>query len=228
MDLKDLKNTWDKLASKRQLNENQLKEMLGKRTRNVIDRIDRNIKIGFGVLSVLILIFALDDLILSPRMLAGVGGNISVPNWLLFLGVFSNSLIFTTFIYFVIKYYRFKRKCDMVCDLKNTLIKIIDTLKIYQRLFYLALAAVTITMTIGFITGLYQGSVGSFENQGISFSEIQLDKLMLTILIGLVVLAVTVGSVFVFLRWGFRKLYGNYIHQLKLTLKELSEIDDNT
>jgi hypothetical protein len=226
MDLKDLKNTWDKLGAGNQLDEKQLKEMLGKRTRNVIERIDRNIKIGFGVLLALILIFALDDLILSPRLLSGVGEDIAMPDWLLFLGVFSNALIITTFVYFVIKYYRVRKSCDTVCDLKVTLVKIIDTLKIYQRLFYLALAAITITMAIGFITGLYQGSMAGYESQGISFSEIRIDQLLLTVLIGIVVLAITVGGIFILFRWGFRKLYGNYIHQLKLTLNELTEIEE--
>jgi heme/copper-type cytochrome/quinol oxidase subunit 2 len=84
----------------------------------------------------------------------------------------------------------------------------------------------TVTMALGFITGLYQGSFAGLENQGISFSEIQMDQLILTIVIGLVFLFIIVGGIFIFLRWGFRKLYGNYIQKLKLTLKELTEIDE--
>ena len=226
MDLKDLKKTWDNLASENQLDEEQLKGMLGKRTKSLMERIDRNVKVGFGVLFVFILIIALDDFIISPLMLNEVSENITVPDWLLFLGIFSNSLIFTTFIYFVIKYYRVKRSCDLACDLKETLVKTIDTLNIYQRLFYLALLAITITMSVGFITGMYQGSLAEFEKQGVSFSEIELSQLLLQILIGFVFLLITVGGIFVFLRWGFRKLYGNYIQKLKLTLKELNEIAD--
>lgn len=114
----------------------------------------------------------------------------------------------------------------MVCDLKETLVKIIDTLKIYQRMFYLALAAITITMALGFITGLYQGSLADFDRQGISASDIQVNQLLMVIIIGLFVLGITVGGIFLFLRWGFRRLYGNYIHKLKQTLKELEEIDE--
>ena len=152
--------------------------------------------------------------------------NLTVPKWLLFLGVFSNTLIFTTFIYFVIKYYLVKRSCDVACDLKDTLRKIIDTLNLYQRLFYLALISLTLTMALGFITGLYQESVSELEKQGIPFSEIQFDQLFLEIIIGLVFLVVAVGGIFIFLRWGFRRLYGNYYHKLKQTLKELNEIDE--
>ncbi len=226
MDLKELKKTWNKLASDKELDEDQIRAMLGKRTKNLIERIDRNIKIGFVVLFILILIFALDDFLISPEMLEEVSGNLSMPDWLLFLGIFSNALIFTTFLFFVIKYYRVKKSCDVVCDLKETLIKIIDTLKIYQRMFYLALIAITFTMAIGFITGMYQGSLADFSEQGIPFSEIQINQLVLIVLIGLVVLTVTVGGIFIFLRWGFRRLYGNYISKLKQTLKELKEINE--
>ncbi len=212
------------MASNRELDEEQLKAMLSKRTKNVIERIERNIKIGFVALFGLLLLIVLDDYIISPAMLENV--SLEVPRWLMFLGAFSNTLLFTTFIYFVIKYYRVKRSCDVTCDLKDTLRKTVETLSLYQRLFYLALGSLTITMALGFITGLYQESVTELESQNIPFSEIQMDQLLLEILIGLLFLVVAVGGIFVFLRWGFRRLYGNYCHKLKQTLKELNEIDE--
>ena len=226
MDLKDLKKTWDKMASTKELDENQIRAMLDKRTRNLIERIDRNIKIGFVVLFFIILIFSLDDFLVSPLLIKGVNENLAIPNWLLFLSVFSNALIFTTFIYFVIQYYRVKRSCDIAGNLKETLIKIIDTLKIYQRLFYLALIFFSMTMITGFIAGLYQGTLADFEQQGISLSEISVNQLLIIIVIALLFLLITVGGIFFFLRWGFRRLYGNYLTKLKLTLKELEEINE--
>lgn len=226
MELKDLKKTWDKLASNKELNEDQIREMLGKHTRNLIERIDRNIKIGFVVLFVLILVFALDDFLFSPLLIKGVSENLTIPDWLLFLGVFSNALIFTTFIYFVIKYYRVKKSCDITCNLKETLIKIIGILKIYQRMFYLALITLLFAVGLGFVSGMYKGFLDGVKKQGVPFSEIQPDQLILAILIGLVILIISVGGIFIFLRWGFRRLYGNYIQKLKLTLSELEEIDE--
>ena len=67
MELNDLKKTWNKISSGRQLDENQLREMLGKRTKSLIERIDRNVKIGFGVLLAMIVLFSLDDFWLSPQ-----------------------------------------------------------------------------------------------------------------------------------------------------------------
>ena len=226
MDLEILKKTWKKLPSENQLDEDQLRKMLGKRTKSLMDRIDRNIKIGFGILFVLITIFALDDFLLSPLMMDKLNEDINIPGWLIFLGVFGNTLIFTTFIYFVIKYYRVKKSCDTVCDLKESLMKIIDTLKIYQTMFYLALVVLLVAIGSGFVTGMYRGFLDVVKEKGIPMAEIQTDKIVIVVLIGLLILIVLTGAVFFFLRWGFRKLYGNYIQKLKLTLQELKEIDN--
>ena len=226
MDLRDLKKTWDKLASNKELDEAQIREMLGKHTKNLIERIDRNIRFGFGILFIMILIFTLDDFLLSPLLIEGINENFTIPNWLLFLGVFSNALIIVTFIYFVVKYYRVKRSCDIFCNLKETLIKIIDTLKIYQRMFYLALIFISVAMITGFISGVYKGTLAGMETQGITLSDVSLNQLLLVFLIVFIFLLITVGGIFIFLRWGFRRLYGNYISKLKFTLRELEEINN--
>lgn len=226
MDLKDLKKTWDKMSSGRELDEDQLREMLGKRTKSVIERIDRNIKIGFIVLFVLIVIFALDDFLISPMMIENVSEELTIPGWLIFLGVFANALIFFTFVYFVIKYYRVKKKCDVVCDLKETLKKVIGTLMLYQRLFYLALITLLLAMASAFVTGMFEGFTTGVEKQGLNLSDVETGTLLLAVAIAAVILVIAVGGIFLFLRWGFRRLYGNYIQKLKLTLKELTEIEE--
>lgn len=226
MDLKDLKNTWNKISSAKQLDESQLREMLTKRTKSLIERIDRNIRIGFLVLFVLILLFAFDDLLVSPQMLKSMTRGVDIPNWLIFIGFFSNALIFTTFVYFVVKYYRVKRACDVSCDLRETLKKMIETLRLYQRLFYLALATFVVAIGLAFVSGIYEGGKMQFENSGAQLADVDTQQLVLIVVIGLVVLALIVGGVFLFLRWGFRKLYGNYIKKLKNTLQELDELGE--
>ena len=74
MDLKDLKKTWEKLASNKELDENQIRVMLGKRTKNLIERIERNIRIGFIVLLLLILFFVLNDFVISPLLVKTIVG----------------------------------------------------------------------------------------------------------------------------------------------------------
>ena len=226
MDLKNLKKVWDKLPSDNQLDENQLSEMLGKRSKTLMNRIDRNIKIGFGILLVLILTFALYDYQISPLLLSEPGNNPDIPKWLLFLRVFSKTLFFTTFIYFIIKYYRIKKSCDSVYDLKVTLHKIIETLKIYKTMFHLALISSLFAIGTGFALGLYNGFLEKANEKGIPLAEIQKNEIAIWILIGLLILTVITGTVFLFLQWGFLKLYGNYIQKLKLTLSELQEIEE--
>jgi len=228
MELKDLKKTWEKLSASRELDENQLRGMLSKRTKSLIERIDRNIKIGFAVLFVLILLFAFDDFLVSPQLVKNMTQGVNIPDWLLFLGVFANTLIFTTFIYFVIKYYRVKRSCDVVCDLRETLKKIIETLLLYKRLFYLALVTFMVAIGLSFITGFYEGVYGNIEDQGVEMADIETGKLFLAVVVGLLVLSALMVGIFLFLRWGFRRLYGNYIKKLKDTLNELEEIGEET
>lgn len=223
-ELENLKKAWNKIPVDNQLNENQIKEMLGKHSKSLIDRINRNIKVGFAILFVMILVFAFDDFFFSPMVMGE--DNIQMPNWLLFIGVFSNVLIITTFIFFAIKYYQVRRSCDMICNLKDTLKKIIDTLSIYKTLFYLALFTLLLAIGTGFVTGVYTGVAENASNLGIQLAEVGTKQLLTAVLAGLSGLVILVGGVFFFLRWGFRKLYGNYINELKKTLKELEEIED--
>ncbi|WP_394706681.1 hypothetical protein [uncultured Draconibacterium sp.] len=225
MELNELKKTWSKMAPSKELDENQLNTMLSKRTRSLIDRIDRNIKIGFVVLLGLILLFTFDDFIFSPETIEKYYSEMPIPNWVLFLAVFGNVLIVTTFLYFVVKYYRVKRQCDVACDLKGTLKKIIETLILYQRLFYLALASILLAMASAFTTGMYEGLNHNAELQGLQFTDIETSKLILAVLISVLIVVLFGGAIFFFLRWGFRKLYGNYIKKLKATLRELQELE---
>lgn len=227
MDLKDLKNTWHKISSGRELDENQLRQMLEKRTKSLIERIDRNIKIGFFVLFALLLLFILDDFWVSPEMARGITQGVNIPNWLLVVGGFSNGLLVVTFVYFVVKYYRVKRMCNQFCDLRDTLKNMIGTLLLYQRLFYLALFALMLNIGLAFISGIYQGGKMQFENSGATFTDVDTQQLVLVIVVGIAVLALIIGGVFLFLRWGFKRLYGNYIHKLKSTLQELEELGDD-
>ena len=226
MELKDLKKTWEQLSPDKELDEGQFRRMLSRRTGNLIDRIDRNVRIGFVVLFVLIVLFILDDYVFGPMLIKEVDANMEIPGWMVFLSVFSRTLIFGTFIYFAIKYYRVKKSCDVSCNLRETLVKIIDTLRIYQRLFYLALIIFSIAIILQFVYGMYAGMAFGLEDQKIIYSEVPAKKWLMMIGAGFIVLSVTVGGIYLLMRWGFRRLYGNYLRKLKQTLEELNEIDN--
>lgn len=226
MDLNDLKNTWKQISTGRELDESQLHQMLSRRTTSLIERIDRNIKIGFAVLFVLILVFAFDDFLFSPEWMKSMTKEVEIPSWLVFISVFANMLILTTFVYFVVKYYRVKRSCDINCNLRETLKQIIETLLLYQRLFYLALAIFMVAVGLNFISGFYEGLNLQNPDYSGEIAEIDTVKFVLTIALGLVLLTLLMGGFFLVLRWGFRKLYGNYIQKLRATLSELDGVDE--
>jgi len=225
MKLKDLKKAWNSVSSEKELDEGQIREMLRKRTSNLIERIDRNIKIGFVLLFALILLFILDDFVFSPQILDSMENGITIPGWLLLINIFSYALILITFVYFVFQYYNAKKTCDVNCDLRETLQKIIKILLLYQRLFYLALITFSVAVAISFMSGMFMGMEASAADSGMLVSEIPFNQMLIVFITGLVVLSLLVGGIFLFMRWGFRKLYGNYIHKLKLTLNELNEVD---
>lgn len=225
MELKDLKKTWNQFTTGKELDEEQLKVVLQKRTDNLIDRIDRNVRFGFVILFILILIFLADDLIFAPMLANQTAVNATMPQWLKYLSIFSDLFILITFVFFVIKYYKVRRLCKINCNLREALTKIIETLQIYNKLFYLALTVFAIALAMQFISGMYAGLTYDIETHGIIVSDIPFGKWVMATVIGILVLTVTVGGIYLLMRWGFRRLYGNYINKLKQTLNELDEID---
>ena len=225
MELNDLKKTWNQFTKGKELNEEQIKEVLQRRTDNLIDRIDRNVRFGFVILFVLILLFLADDLIFAPMLADHASIKTAMPQWLKYLSFFSDFFIFITFLFFVIKYYRVRKICKDACNLRDALIKIIETLRIYKRLFYLALTLFAIALAMQFISGMYAGLTFDIETHGIMMADIPFEKWAMAIVVGLVVLVISVGGIYLLMRWGFRRLYGNYIDKLKQTLYELDEIN---
>lgn len=225
MELNDLKKTWSRVAVREELDEDKIRVILGRRTNNLIDRINRNVRIGFIILFALIFIFIIDDYFIAPMLTADSETGIVMPQWLTFLSIFSNVLVITAFIYFVVKYYRVRKICDVSCNLRETLKRIIETLRLYKRLFYLTLFIFALALALQFISGMYAGMAYDLKNEGMSISEVSVEKWLLLTGLGLFGLILSVGGVFILMRWGFRKLYGKYIHKLKRTLNELDELD---
>jgi hypothetical protein len=225
MDINDLKKVWDQYSSAegKELDKETIREMLRGRTKNLIEKIERNIRIGFYIILALIVLFIADDFIVSPFILNGISKELNVPGWVLFLDIFTNIAIIATFIVFVNKYYRAKKECDVVCNLPDTLKKIINILDLYQRMFYYVIFVLLISTATSFIVGLLKGMEYSAQISGIPSGQIQPIQIIITVLVGLVVLGLISWGLFLLFRWGFSRLYGNYLKQLKATLAELSE-----
>jgi hypothetical protein len=224
MDLKDLKSAWDTYSSqevdKHRLGKETIHELLKNRTITMVDRIDRNIRIGMWVLLAFISYVLIDDVYLSKVL---IENPIEYPSWMIPMDVFSNVLIVTTYVFFVLRYLTIKRSFSPDTQLKDLLNGILDTLKTYRRMFYLAVVILLINMIVSFAAGLYQGvkfKVGT-ANGGIE--NLATSKILIIIGIGLAILVPLIALTFFFLRWGFNKLYGKYLQSLNDTLKELDE-----
>ena len=224
MELKDLKSAWDTYSSqeldKHHLGGESIHELLRNRTQTLVDRIDRNLRIGMGVLLVFIAYVILDDIYLSKIM---IKEPIQYPPWMVPLDVFSNTLIVTTYLFFVVRYLKIKRNFSVDLHLKDFLTSILDTLSTYRRMFYLAVIILIINMIVSFTAGLYEGIKFNTGHIPGGMETLSSSKILMVIAIGLAVLIPLIALTFFTLRWGFNKLYGRYMVSLNDTLKELDE-----
>lgn len=223
MKLQDLKSAWNQYsstdASRHRLRESDLQQMLRRRTLSLIERIDRNIKIGFGALSLLTIFFLLDDFVLSPWLSEGN----TIPFWIILTDAFSLLLILGTFIFFNLSYSRAKRDYSQSRDLKHVLNSIIRILSAYRFLFYWGIGILLLVFSIAFVTGLMTGvEVAAFRHH-IAVDQLDKSQLIRQLTWGVLILILLVIFLFLFFRWAFRKLYGHYIARLKETLRELEE-----
>ncbi len=225
MELKDLKSAWSKYsstdASRHQLNEDDLHTLLKKRTKNLIERIDRNVRVGFIFLLLLTLLLISLDFFVTPSIPEGD----QVPAWIMVINALNTLFLLCTFIYFILSYRKTKKQYSYSNNLKNVLISIINTINTYRRLFYLALAVLLVVVSVDYITGMYAGARIAAYKQGGEIADLNQEQLLRQLIAGLLQLFGIVIVLFVFFRWGFRKLYGRYISKLKDTLRELEEIE---
>lgn len=228
MELKDLKSAWDTYSSqemdKHRLGKESIHELLKNRTQSLVDRIDRNMRIGMAVLGIYIAYLLVDYLFLTAYFSKIIIHEvIEYPKWLEPLDVFSTALIITTYLFFIIRYLKIRRSFSIQLQLKGLLLGIQETLKTYRRMFYLAVVILMINITVSFTAGVYQGL--KFKADAVSSGIINLTTSQTLKIIGvsLLIIVPMIAFSFYVLRWGFNKLYGRYLQSLGDTLKELDE-----
>jgi hypothetical protein len=224
MELKDLKSAWDTYSSqemaKHQLGKETINELLKNRTSSMLDRIDRNIWIGLAVLIIFIVYVLYGDLYFSEML---TKEPIDYPSWLNFLDNFTCTLIVTTYLFFVLRYLRIKRSFSVDNQLKDLLIGIVNTLKTYRTMFYMAVIILMIDLGLSFLTPIYRGIKLSTGTVSSGISTLTTTKILTIIGVGLTILIILIALTFLILRWGFNRLYGRYLVKLNETLTELDE-----
>jgi len=225
MELKDLQSAWSKYVSaetdKHRLDETELQKMLKRRASGLIDRIDRNVKIGYAVVFVLVLFFAADDFFLTPNLSDGL----PVPSWIYLVDALTTLLILGTFIFFSVQYNGVKKHYLQSNDMKKVLKSAIQLLSTYRRLFYVVLFTLLVVVAVTFVTGLFFGLEVAANRQGVDVGDLNRSQMITVLIGGLLLLTGAVSLLFFLFRWGFRRLYGRYIDRLKETLAELEEIE---
>ena len=227
MDIKDLKSAWDTYSSqemdKHRLGKESIHELLRNRTQSLVDRIDRNMRIGLGVLLLFIIYLIIDSIFMSDLYSAIGYRDVEYPKWLIPIDVFSTTLIITTYLFFVVRYIKIKRSFSIQLQLKDLLLGIRETLITYRRMFYLAVVIFMINIIVSFIAGVYQGL--KFKADAVSDGIINMTTIQTLKIIGvsLLIIVPMIAFSFYILRWGFNKLYGKYLQSLSETLKELDE-----
>lgn len=225
MDLKDLKSAWNdyssREASRRELDEPTIREMLKTRTINIVDKVERNIKINFAILFLILLFLVFGRFFITVSIPEGF----EKPVWLILLDWLNIFFLAGTFIYFIIRYYSIRKRYAEISGLRASLKRIIKTLNTYQILFNLALFVLLVVAIVEFISGMYDGAVISALRHGGSSADLNTHQLFWAIIRGVGVLFFIVAIVFFSFRWGFKRLYGKYLVKLKATLHELDEIE---
>lgn len=228
MDIKDLKSAWDTYSSqemdKHRLGKESIHELLRNRTQSLVDRIDRNMRIGMGMLGIYITYLILDYLFLSAYFSKIIIHEvIEYPKWLEPLDVFSTALIITTYLFFVIRYLKIKSSYSIHNQLKDLLLGIQETLKTYRRMFYLAVIILLINILVSFAAGVYQGLKFKADAVGNGIINLTTSQTLKIIGVSLLIIVPTIAFSFYVLRWGYNKLYGRYLVKLDETLLELDE-----
>lgn len=218
MELDQLKNAWnkfsDKQASRHRVDETELRRMLKRRTNGLIDRIDRNVWIGFTVIVALVLFFMIDDFYLTPKFAEGT----QVPAWIYLIDALNTIILVGTFGYFWNQYKGVKNHYSQSNDMRRVLADSIQALMTFRRLFYGALTVFLFVIVISAVAGF-------FGNPDVKAETMLAERNQVVLLTSLGILLVIIAVIFLVFHWGFCRLYGRYIKQLKATLSELDEIE---
>ena len=211
---------------KHRLGKESIHELLKNRTQSLVDRIDRNMRIGLGVLLLFIIYLIIDSIFMSDLFNAIGYSGVEYPKWLIPIDIFSTTLIITTYLFFIIRYLKIKRSFSIHLQLKDLLLGIQETMKTYRRMFYLAVVIFMINIIVSFIAGVYQGL--KFKADAVSGGIINMTTSQTLKIIGISLLIIVpmIALSFYILRWGFNKLYGRYLVKLDETLLELDESEN--
>jgi len=226
MELNEFKKAWQKATSdtiqQKDLDATSINELLKKRSKGILSRLDRSVKIGIWFLF-LFFLFTLADQLLPAALIfpSRWKADLEVPMWINLLEWFVNIVLMLTILLFVIRYRRLQLQTLANQDLKGAIQKVLTLLDTFKKEFYLSVIILMSGVGLGFLLGATKG----FESIRVSETPTTLAIIVVASAM-LVLLGLLIGSIFFIFHKGFNLLFGKYRDQLILSLNELQENEE--
>jgi hypothetical protein len=226
MELNEFKQAWQKATSdnvqNKELDATKINELLRKRGKGILSRLDRNVKIGIWFLVAFFLLTLADQLLPADLFFPdNWNASLQVPRWINILEWIVNFILMLTILLFVIRYKRLQLKTLANQDLKGAIEKVLTLLDTFKKEFFLAVIILISGIGLGFLSGAHEGFESIKLSQTPSAAAIVIVVGSLLILLGLII-----GSIFYIFHKGFNLLFGKYRDQLMQSLNELQENEE--
>ncbi len=226
MELYELKKAWGIVSEKKdqihKVNTDDIRLMLQRRSSGILSKLERNVKIGFWLLGIFILLTITDQYFPYERIFPNyLIKHFPTPLLIKIIGLIVNCTIMLTFILFVYRFQILKIRNLASENMRVALQKVIRLLDTFKKEFYLALILFSCAEGAGFITGVWLGIHAVPDGK-----TMNLFQLIMTIFIILLIITALVSLVFYLFHKGFNSLYGKYRQQLIVTMNELDETEE--
>jgi hypothetical protein len=226
MELNELKRAWGKVSESKDqnhlVNTDEIRLMLKRRGSGILSKLERNVRTGFWLLGIFILLTIADQILPYDRIFPSyLNEQLPTPASINIIGLIVNCIIMLTFILFVYRYNRLNIKTLATLDMQVALRKVIQLLDTFKKEFYLALIVFSFAASAGFALGVWQGIKMMPGLETVS----HLRRITGELLILLVMVAI-ITLIFYIFHKGFNALYGRYRQQLIGTLNELEETEE--
>lgn len=227
MELNELKKTWGKVSEAKDqnhlVNTDEIRQMLQRKGSGILSKLERNVRTGFWLLGIFLLLTIADPYITYDRIFPSYLNEQQMPTPLSIkiIGIIVYCIIMSTFILFFYRYQKLNIKNLAAENMRMALRKVIQLLDTFKKEFYLALIVFLCAACAGFVMGVIQEikTIPGLE----TLSKL---KLIMAGCLILLIMATIIALIFYIFHKGFNSLYGKYRQQLIGTLNELDETEE--
>lgn len=227
MELNELIKAWGKVSEAKDqnhmVNTDEIRQMLQRKGSGILSKLERNVRTGFWLLGIFLLLTIADQYIPYDRIFPSYLNEQQMPTPLSIkiIGIIVYCIIMSTFILFFYRYQKLNIKNLAAENMRMALRKVIQLLDTFKKEFYLALIVFLCAACAGFVMGVIQGikTIPGLE----TLSKL---KLIMAGCLILLIMATIIALIFYIFHKGFNSLYGKYRQQLIGTLNELDETEE--